>query len=141
MRKLVGAASIFALLVLLLMPFKSVWVGQFELTIAMNSDTPIDFSSVSVSTCRDEPEAEHKVENPCLYDYTFRSPYQLDSGDLVIGVQCSGSDSAFGFISTYHQPTFIVVEYRSGETPNTSTRKRFAIPDGRGRRSMTIDLP
>lgn len=142
MRKLAIAASVATLLLLLLWPIKAVWVGEFPLTITIDSHIPIDSTSMLVATCRNEQEVVHLVENPHLYDDTFRRVRELSSGGLVVGIPCSGHDRLFGLFSTYNHPKFIVVEYRSNDGGREKrSHKGFAIPEGRGPRKMTVNVP
>ena len=144
MRKVIIVASILSLLVLLLLPigYQAVWDGRFELTIFVDANRPIDESSLLFATCWHEREAVHAVQNPSVYEYGFRSPRTTESGQLRIDVPCSGRDGAYGFGSTYNHPKFLVVEYRDiDDNQGQPSRKRFAIPEGRGLRTMTIKTP
>lgn len=62
--------------------------------------------------------------------------------ERLIVVPFSGRTSIMGFGGSYVEPGFLVVEFAttaSGE--RVIQRKQFAIPKGRGARSMTIVLP
>ena len=142
MRKLAHAASIATLLLIVLWPISAVWVGQFPLTITIDSRIPIDRASVLVATCRNEREVAHLVANPGVYEYTFSPVHELDSGEVVASIPCSGRDRLFGLFSTYNHPEFIVLRYRRiDEDREKQSHKGFAIPEGRGPRNMTVKIP
>ena len=144
MRNFVIVASILSLLVMLLLPigYQAVWDGRFELMIRVDANRQIDESSLLFATCWDEREAVHAIQNPSVYEYGFRSPRNTDSGELLIDVPCSGRDGAYGYGSTYNHPKFLVVELRDiDDNDEQMSRIRFAIPEGRGPRTMTIGIP
>ena len=143
MRTIFVVTSILTIVLLLLLPFGSqaVWDGKFDLTIMISTDQPIDESSFLFATCWQEPEAVHAVKNPTVYDYGFRVAHTLASGKVLIDVPCSGRNNAYGLGSTYNHPKFLVAEYRLSDNSDHAVRKLFTIPEGRGPRTMTVELP
>jgi hypothetical protein len=123
-------------------PVVEVWDGHFRLTIAIQETEPIDWDSLSFATCWFEREANAAWANPGRYKYAFRPPDFTTDGRAVIDVSSSGRSGVWGTAGTYHHPEHLVVEFRLAETANAPLkRRRFAIPIGRGPRSITIALP
>ncbi|XZE19331.1 hypothetical protein SH449x_004648 [Pirellulaceae bacterium SH449] len=92
MRNSLVIVSIFAIVLLLLLPFgyQAVWDGEFDLTIVLNTDQSIDESSYLFATCWQEAEAVNAVKDPTVYDYGFRTAHTLANGEFLINVPCSG---------------------------------------------------
>ena len=142
MRNIIIFASILVVLLLLLpLDYHAVWDGRFDLEIVVDSDKPIDESSLLFATCWNEREAAHAIQNPSVYEYGFRSSRNNETGELLIHVPCSGRDGAYGFGSTYNHPKFLVVEYNIDDNAEQPSRKRFSIPEGRGPRKLTVRIP
>ena len=82
------------------------------------------------------------LDNHAVYEGGFRPPESAEEGNTVIAVPTGGRIGSWGRSGTYHQPKYLVVEYRlaTGDNPRR-VRKRFPIPTGRGPRSMVIQLP
>ncbi len=143
MRTILSVASIIAIAVIVLVPFgfQTKWHGRFELTIVINADQPIDKPSLLFATCWRETDAKSATKNLSDNDLGFRTARKLTTNQCAIDVPCSGTENAYGLGTTYHQPKFLVAEYRLTDNPENAIRKLFIIPDGKGPRTMTICLP
>lgn len=143
MRNAIIVAPMLFVVVLLLLPvgYEAVWDGRFDLTVIVDTSRSIDESSLLFATCWNEREAAHAIQNPSSYEYGFHPPRTNGNGELLIEVPCSGREGAYGFRSTYHQPRFLVVEYNTDDKLQQPSRMRFSIPEGRGPRTMKIEIP
>jgi|GEM_PF-1381024 len=145
-RRYVGWIAVGVIAVVLLTPIATVAVGdgRFELTIRVNSDPAIDLESIRFVTCWKQTDATYQISQT---DDRFGVPWSNASGDVAdknwtIDVQCSGRYHWAGIVDTYVEQTFLVVEYESTASGERAKhRKQLLIPQGRGPRSMTIQLP
>jgi len=130
-------------LVALLVPQgEGVWDGHFRLTIAVSESEPIDRESLRFAMTWNEREAQQALGEPDLYQYGLIAPEWSADGQAILDVSCCGRVKTWGTIGTYNHPRFLIAEYRLAESDEQSpTRKLFEIPDGRGDRSMAIELP
>lgn len=130
-------------LVALLLPTnQGFWDGRFALAVCVEEAESIDRESLLLATFWTEEEAQDALDHPGVYEYGFRPLRSTDDGQEVIDVPCCGRVGAWGEVTTYRYPAFLVVEYRlEGADEASPVRKRFHIPNGRGPRSMTIQLP
>ncbi len=123
-------------------PVVAVWDGHFRLTIAIEGVERIERDSLAFATFWREAEAEEAVTHPGSYEWEFRQPEFTVDGQALIRVPASGRAGGWMTDGTYKHPQHLVVTFRSsGGNDDQLARKRFAIPAGRGPRSMRITLP
>ena len=122
----------------------AVWDGRFDLTIHVDSDPEIDLESVRFVPCWKQSDATYFLSQA---DERFGGTWSTTSGDVAnknwtIDVQCSGRHHWAGIGDTYVEQRFLVAEYESTASGECAKyRKQLLIPQGRGPRSMTIELP
>ncbi len=150
-------ASLFLLILIALLAAQpmAVWDGNFKLDIAIKTDSTIageseteslpsriDANSILIATAWNAIERDAMLTENSSEGFGFRVPTSKENGQLEISVPCSGREGRLGFYSTYNQPKFVVVEFRIiGASSEFPLRKSFLMPEGRGRKSMTIELP
>jgi len=131
-----------AIVVALIVPVQeAVWDGHFPLTLDLRLHQSIHDQSLMYSIFWTEEDAGESLVGHSDPDHVFHPIEISDDSHSVINVPASGRSSAWG-AGTHHHPRFLVIEYRLDEGDNqTVARKRFSIPEGRGARAMTIELP
>lgn len=139
-RKSIAIAALVILLILILLPIvqDKVWVGHIPLTVIIEYPPDISPSSIFIIECWKRQdlaallEVDDDISVPCgiadqISDNTWRANLPI-----------SGREGGFGRVTSYHEPEFIIVQYR---IDSGLARKSFRIPPGRGERSMQVVLP
>ena len=137
-------AAVLLLMVLACLPLLIVakWIGHFTLTVNLDVATNIDTSSITYVACWKDGEAHWLVNDQSGYAAGFEQPDATTPTAHTINITCSGESGGYGLHETYHQPNFLVVQYRNVEAEDSHySRKLLAIPPGRGPRSTTLTLP
>ncbi len=132
---LIGAGSL---------PLVSVdkWSGHFPLTVNLDITSGIDASSITYVECWDVDEAQWLCNDRSEFVAGFEPPDTKKPNTHSVNVTCSGDSGLYGFYDTYHQPEFLVVQYRMMNAGDDDySRTSLAIPPGRGARSTTLTLP
>ncbi|TWU35195.1 hypothetical protein Q31b_52910 [Novipirellula aureliae] len=125
-------------------PFLSVakWIGHFTLTVDLNIASEIDMSTITYVECRNGEEADWLSNDRSGYLAGFKPPTTSTPDKHSVIITCSGDSGGYGLYDTYHQPNFLVVQYRYVDSEEDEfARKTLAIPAGRGPRSTTLTLP
>ena len=132
---MVGAAAVPLL-------FVSKWIGHFTLTVNLDLSSDIDASSITYVECRNSDEAQWLCNDHSGYVAGFREPDAKTANAHSVAITCMGDHGGYGLYETYHQPAFLVVQYRTLDAAtNAYARKSLAIPTGRGPRHTTLTLP
>lgn len=132
---LIGVASV---------PLLSVakWIGQFTLTVNLDGAPGIDASSITYVECWDADKAQWLCNNRSEFVAGFEPPDTKKPNTHFVAITCTGDSGGYGLYDTYHQPEFLVVQYRMMDAADDDyARKTVAIPAGRGPRSTTLTLP
>ncbi len=123
-------------------PLVAKWIGYFVLTVDLDLSSDIDTSSITYVECWDDDEAYWLVNDRSGYVAGFERPDTAAPNRHVVTIKCMGDSGAYGIYDTYHQPKFLVVQYRGADAEDADyARKLLAIPPGRGPRSTTLTLP
>lgn len=117
------------------------WIGRFPLTVELNIAPDIDASSITYVECWNEDEAKWLVQDRSGEVVGFQPPNTAAPETHTVWITCSGASGGFRLYDTYHHPEFVVVQYRNVNAEVDYARKWFAIPPGRGPRSITLTLP
>jgi hypothetical protein len=133
---------ILAIVVALIVPVQeAVWDGHFPLTLDLRLHQSVNDESLMLSIFWSEADARESLVRRSHHDHVFHPVETLDGSHAEISVPAFGRLSTWG-AGTYHHPRFLVIEYRVDEGDNpTVARKLFSIPEGRGARSITVELP
>lgn len=137
-------AAVLLLTVLAGLPllFVAKWIGYFTLTVNLDVASNIDTSSITYVECWKDDEAHWLANDRSGYVAGFEQPDASTPTAHTINITCSGDSGGFGLYETYHQPKFLVVQYRNVDAEDSHySRKVLAIPPGRGPRSTTLTLP
>jgi hypothetical protein len=118
----------------------AVWDGGFQLTVSLHSRSAAAIKDVSFALCRDREVANQLAATTEQSAATeFRSVESAGDGRHLVRVPCSGRrwlGVDYGYIEPYR---FIVLRVQP-----TNRALFFAvveIPEGRGPRSITVDVP
>ncbi len=122
---------------------QSVYDGSFDLTLKLLADPTIDENSVYFADCWRPSDAAYAMRfGPRSEQPRFEPGESVGDHARSIRVPFSGRTSFMGFGGSYVEPKFLVVEYATSSSgERVIRRKQFAIPKGRGARSMTIVIP
>jgi hypothetical protein len=135
--------AILVVVVVLLLPLGQVAVfdGHFNLTITIDPQFLDNFSSVLFATCWTDEHASYAMETGSDGETGFESGKASVSGGRVISVPYSGRLNAFGDITSYHEPRYLVVEYETESDAVPTQRIQYSIPSGRGVREVRVNVP
>lgn len=137
-------AAVLLMIVIAGAPLLSVakWIGYFTLTVELDVAADIDASSITYVECWNDDEAHWLTNDRSGYVAGFERPDTTTPNSHTVTITCSGDSGGYGLFDTYHQPEFVVVQYRNLDTEDSDyVRKLLAIPPGRGPRSTTLTLP
>lgn len=122
--------------------FVAKWIGHFTLTVNLEAAPEIDRSSITYVECWNGDEARWLSKDRSGYVAGFEPPDTTAPNTHSVTITCSGDSGVFELYDTYHQPEFLVVQYRSVDGEDDEYARKFlAIPPGRGPRSTTLKLP
>ncbi|QDU87800.1 hypothetical protein Pla175_11670 [Pirellulimonas nuda] len=126
--------------VLLFSPGVAVFDGHFALTVSVVQHEQFAEDDLSYEYCWTEDEAS--LVTPQYADSAesnFR-PLEIDgAGIATLELPASGRLGYWGSVDIYNHPKFLVIRHQRKKAD--AALKVFAVPDGRGPRSMVIDLP
>ncbi len=118
------------------------WIGYFILTVELDVAADIDTSSITYVECSNDDVAHWLANDRSGHVVGFEPPDTTTPNSHTVTIKCSGDSGGYGLFDTYHQPEFLVVQYRNLDTEDSDyVRKLLAIPPGRGPRSTTLTLP
>ena len=111
--------------------------GHFQLNLDFSGDRKPD-SKFLFAYCWNETDADHASEYGASTNEIIFRPIESDpDGKAHVTLPCAGKSRRSGREISYHEPQFIVIQFNDDET---ILRKQFAIPIGRGDRSLSIDI-
>lgn len=137
-------AAVLLVIAIAVAPLLSVakWIGHFTLTVELDVAADIDKSSITYVECWNDDEAHWLANDRSGYVAGFERPDTTTPNAHTVTIACSGDSGGYRLFDTYHQPEFLVVQYRNVDTEDSDyARKLLAIPPGRGPRSTTLTLP
>lgn len=142
-RKVAVAAAFGIVLIALLLPFGyvSVFDGHFDLTIVVPTNDAFDHTSLRFAPCWTLQDARFAVANGSQGTASFYRGTATSPGTYVISVPYSGRSNAFGHVTSYNQARHLVVQYDLTGSATKTVRRQFLMPQGRGNRSMTVQVP
>ena len=144
MSRIFCIAAVFFVIAIAGAPLLSVakWIGHFPLTAELDVAANIDRSTIAYVECWNDETARWLVQDRSEYVAGFERPDSTTPNTHVVTITCSGDSGGYGLFDTYHQPKFLVVQYRNvGAKDTDNVRKLIAIPPGRGPRSTMLTLP
>jgi hypothetical protein len=116
-----------------------VWDGRFDLRLEVVSENGKRAQSLYYATEDRREVAELIAQNPKTdVEATFRAARE-DNDAFVAQIPCSGRKNRVGLENSYHEPRFVVVRVRYED--GAEVRRVAEIPVGRGKRSVTIEIP
>jgi len=122
--------------------FVAKWIGNFTLKVDLEVLSDIDTSSITYVECWNGDEARWFCNDRSEFVGGFEPPDRKTPNAHFVTITCSGNSGGYGLYDTYHQPEFIVVQYRTMDAADdVYGRKSLVIPRGRGPRSTTLTLP
>lgn len=136
--------SVFALIIIaLLIPYGyvSVFDGHYPLTITVAETETVDARSLQFAMCWTDAEAEDATRIGATGETSFQSGKIADHDSRRISVPYSGRVNFFGFVASYNQPKYLIVQYKLAIGNDNLQRKQFSIPSGRGARNMRVAVP
>jgi hypothetical protein len=113
----------------------TLWIGKFDFTIHLRSQSGAAIKSVLFDAVRRDPK-RFRVEEYAWDD--LRAASDFDQTSVVLAVTCSGSD-VLGWELSYGERgrVLLQVEFEDG----TIARRIVDVPNGRGPRETTVELP
>lgn len=142
-RNLAVAVAFGIVLIGVLMPFGyvSAFDGHFNLTIVVRSNDSFDTSSLLYAPCWTNQEAQSALAHGTQGNVSFYPSTGVTAEGLVLSVPCSGRSNAFGRVTSYNHPQYVVIQYSLRGRTTESIRKQLSIPPGRGDRSVEVYIP
>ena len=142
-RELVIAALLLIVFLAVAIPFGhyAVFDGNYTLTIDVDAGNSVDIGSLEFATCWTDEKAEETVRTGLALGEPFVMGDSAGKQRFAISVPYSGRLNAFDQITSYHEPTYLVVQFACKGDPPKIERKQFSIPTGRGNREIRISLP
>ena len=142
-RNLAAAAIVGIILIAVLLPFGyvSVFDGHFDLTVAIPSGDSLDPASLQYAPCWTIQQAQSAVAYGTQGTVPFYPGKAVTPKTYVLSIRCSGRSNAFGRITSYNHPRYLVIQYMLTGRPTEAVRKQLLIPQGRGDRSMDASIP
>lgn len=132
-------AAITAVLLLPLLDV-SVFDGHYTMTVRFLEPERIDLSSVQLATCWRTADADYAIATGSEGETSFQIGDIIGNDRKTIDVPCSGRSNTFGWVSSYHEPPFLIIEYRDIYDSSALVRKQYSIPVGRGDRELVISV-
>jgi|688.fasta_scaffold786932_1 hypothetical protein len=131
-----------ALFLLIASPAQEVWDGSFRLSLVVTKGSDVGQAPIRFATCWSDDQVQQLLKSGAGEKHEFREADSSGEGLAYLDVPVSGRSGAWGTEGTYNHPKWLVVEYPLFDGDQESlARKAFAIPSGRGQRSMSITLP
>ena len=118
------------------------WSGHFTLRIILKLPDDVDRDSIGYVECWNENEARWLCEDNSELNHGFTPAYRSDPDADLVSVSSGGSSDVLGFSDSYHQPAYLVLQYRYATDDGSGSPHRVCvpIPTGRGDRTTSLDL-
>ncbi len=115
------------------------WVGHFELTMQLASESGREIKEVSYAAFFRRDLAEWVATHPVAERGAAFDQATTRNGRFVASVMCSGKRNLLGYDISYFEPRYLVlrVTYADG----TLIRRAVEVPAGRGPRSIVVPVP
>lgn len=135
----VAVVAVAAVLILVPSQRRIRWIGSYELTIILQPTEDISDTPPSFQLCASREEAAGYENSEPMPDWIFEQAKVKGERAFALLVSVSGTTTDAGEEISRYSPPWLVVQYETAD--GKIHRKAFRIPDGRGPRTMRVDVP
>jgi hypothetical protein len=114
------------------------WIGAFPLDVRLHALADRKVVRIWYGYTRPRSAAKEEL-NVLLAEFNGRPVHEFKDGESTVDIKCIGRSTGLGREITYGEGQVLILkfEYEDGEIQY----KVVEIPPGRGRRSVTVEIP